>query len=350
MSIDGAVQKQVSSHRSPGTATLAARGVWITWEHQRRNEGIASALGVPFHEFDLKRGRLVRYAMSLAKTWRTFSSSRPEVVFVQNPSIVLTIAALVYGRLRGIQVVVDAHNVALAPLARSARSPLGALYRLVVRRADLTIVTNDRLASMVTSAGGHPFVLPDRIPDFRPVPPRMKLTGRYKVLFICTFASDEPYREVIKAARQLDPAVTVYVTGNPKQRRGELEAIAPPNVVFTGFVPESEYVALLQAADVVMDLTTREDCLVCGAYEGIAAQRPLILSDTMATRAHFDRGVRYTDNSADDLARAVRDVLRSADAYRSAICQLRVRLTSDWNGRVQKLIGHVDHLAQRRRD
>jgi glycosyltransferase involved in cell wall biosynthesis len=326
--------------------TLRARAVWVSWEHQRRNQGIASALGVPFHEIDLKHGRFARYALSLLKTWRMLRSERPSVIFVQNPSIVLAIAALIYGRLQGVKIVVDAHNVALVSLERSSRSPLAALYRLAVRCADLTVVTNNRLATLVSTAGGRPFVLPDRIPEFPPAPQLERSAGEHSVLFICTFASDEPYREVIEAARQLDSRITVYITGNPKHRRAELKAIAPSNVIFTGFVSEEDYVALLQTVDVVMDLTTRADCLVCGAYEAVAAERPLILSDNRATRAYFDRGVRYTDNSAVDLARAVREVLHSADSQQLAIRELKSRLKTEWSNQLKAFISRLENIVE----
>jgi glycosyltransferase involved in cell wall biosynthesis len=336
---------EIDARHNGGDARLQTPAIWITWEHQRRNEGIASALGIPFHEFDFTCGRIKRYALSLVKTWRALRSRRPAVVFVQNPSVVLTLTAIFYGWLTNAKVVVDAHNVALVSLATRARSPLSLLYRGIVRWADLTIVTNDALAESVNSGGGRAFVLPDRIPEFPAAPRPAHLRGRHRVLFICTFAADEPYLQVIEAARRLEPDTVVYITGNPKHRRAELEAMAPQNVIFTGFVPEEEYIALLHAVDVVMDLTTRADCLVCGAYEGLAAERPLILSDNVATRAYFDTGVRYTDNSVDDLAQAVRDVFHSTDTQRLAVRDMKSRLIGDWTDRVRFLIQHVDGMT-----
>ena len=104
-------------------------------------------------------------------------------------------------------------------------------------------------------------------------------------------------------------------------------------MIFTGFVPEDEYLALLQGADAIIDLTTREDCLVCGGYEGVAVERPLILSDTAAIRSYFSDGVRYTDNSADDLEARDHRGLASANSRRDAIRRLKQRLIADWDDR-----------------
>ena len=79
---------------SRARATLAPSAVWITWEQQRRNAGVAAALDVPLYECALRYRGLRRYAVSLAWTFRLLRERRPEVVFVQNPSIVLALAAI----------------------------------------------------------------------------------------------------------------------------------------------------------------------------------------------------------------------------------------------------------------
>src|SRR4051812_44082967 len=153
---------------SRALATLAPSAVWITWERQRRNAGVAGALGVPLYECNLKYGGLKRYAVSLAKTFWLLRGRRPEGVFVQKPSIVLALAAIAYCAVFGATVVVDAHNSALIPLAPSAPPLLRALYRFAVRHADFTIVSNERLEALVAAQGGSGLVLPDSIPQLPP--------------------------------------------------------------------------------------------------------------------------------------------------------------------------------------
>ncbi len=319
-------------------AVILPDAVWITWENQRRNHGIANALSVPLSVFDIKGSRIARYLKALWLTGKVIAERKPKIVFVQNPSIVLAFAAVTVGRWAGITVVVDAHNAAIIPLQSPSRSMLWRVARYIVRQARLTIVTNASLAKVVDAAGGRGFVLPDRIPEL-PAPaaatPRLP---KGSVLFICSFASDEPFTEVIAAARSLDPAVRVYITGNPRHRLAELKAQSPPNVVFTGFVPEDEYIAMLHSADVIVDLTSRDDCLVCGAYEGVAAERPLILSGSAAIRAYFSQGVRYTDNTSHDLADAVREALADGDKMRAELRQLKSRLTREWNRQRMELV------------
>jgi hypothetical protein len=115
--------------------------------------------------------------------------------------------------------------------------------------------------------------------------------------------------EVIRAAQDLDPETAIYITGRPKQDAEELRYLAGKNVVLTGFLPETDFISLLHAVDVVIDLTTRENCLLQGAYEAVAAEKPMVLSGTAALRVHFNKGACFTNNTADDVARQINDAL-----------------------------------------
>jgi len=320
-----------------------AGAAWITWEHQRRNISVSSGLGVPLFELAFTGGRLKRYAKALLATARVLATVKPSVVFVQNPSIVLALTAVVWGRLRGRLVIVDAHNAGLLPLdGRSALLTRAAAF--VSRHASLTIVSNAALMPIVDSYGGRPFVLADPIPELPAGVLPAPESGRLRVLFICTYASDEPYAAVVEAARRFTADAEIYITGRLKVEHEELRQSAPPNVVFTGFVPEDRFIGLLHAADVVMDLTTRDNCLVCGAYEGVAAGKPLILSDSRATREYFSRGVVYTDNTPGSIEQCLREALAERERLAAEIAELRSRLVDDWNGRSEILKREIAKL------
>jgi len=328
-------------------AKMKGRGLWVTWEHQRRNHGIAQALGVPLLELDIKETPVLRYAISLWRTLRALGAHRPDVLFAQNPSLVLALLSVVWGRCTQTLVVVDAHNAAIAPLTAGRRGLLPFLARFIIRRASLTIVTNRRLADAVIAEGGRPAVLPDRIPVFAPRP-LMERSGR-TVLFVCTFAADEPYMEVLEAAKRIDHDITIYVTGNPGRLMETVRAAAPANVVFTGFVPENDYVDYLHRVDVVMDLTSRDDCLVCGAYEAVAALKPMVLSGSQVTRDYFSEGAVFTDNSVASLKEAIEEALKRNSELRSQVEALRNRLVSDWRGHLSRLVSSVHSSRSRLR-
>ena len=166
-------------------------------------------------------------------------------------------------------------------------------------------------------------------------------------MFVCTYAPDEPYGRVFEAARRLGEGVRVYTTGNPKGQRDALRALAPANVVLTGFVSEDEYVGLMRACDLIVDLTTQPDCLVCGAYEAVAAGKPLVLSDSIASRAYFSSGVVYCDNSIEGIEAAIRTGLAERDRLAAEIATLGERLAVDWTERRDRLVVLLSGLSRR---
>lgn len=149
------------------------------------------------------------------------------------------------------------------------------------------------------------------------------------MLFICTWAGDEPYFEVIKAAEQINNNITIYITGNHKKAPNIEQGNVPKNVQLTGFISNAEFDQLLWDVDIIMDLTTREDCLVCGAYEAIAVEKPLILSNMKALKTHFPN-MEYTENTAADIARSIDFATKNASRLATNSKELKTNLTKKW--------------------
>jgi hypothetical protein len=318
--------------------------IWITWESQRRNRELSSALGVRLYEYadiDAMEGRGGKYLKGLARTMRLISREGPSLVFCQNPSLVLASYLVSMKKPAGFKVCVDAHNAGLFP--REGRSsPLMAVSRYVQRFADLTIVTNEGLAAHVRKNGGRPFILPDRIPAV-PDTGRVELQGRFNLLFICSYAEDEPCELVFEAARGLGD-VCIYVTGNCS-KKGICREGLPPNVVLTGYLPEDLYFRMLNSVDGTIDLTTRQDCLVCGAYESVGAHKPQILSDTSALRGCFHKGAVYTGHSVEALRDAIRELRERAGTLQDEARELKRELVARWELQKAALMVHLEELV-----
>lgn len=303
--------------------------IWITWEIQRRNRTLSNRLDAELNELVFKGSKYLRYPVLIARTALTILRERPSVLFVQNPSMALALFAVSSRWLFRSPVVVDAHNAGVFPF-EGAKPWANRLTRFILKKADLTIVTNSSLADYVRSAGGRPQVLPDPLPEIRMPDKRAPLKGKRNVLFICTYAKDEPYLEVIRAASMLGPDICVYISGNPKGKEKSFSHLLPSNAVLTGYLPEDEFVSLFNSVDAVVDLTTREDCLVCGAYEAVAMEKPMVLSGTRTLKKYFSMGAVYTDNSAEDLAKKIKDALENAGDLSEQAKRLKRLLVTDW--------------------
>jgi glycosyltransferase involved in cell wall biosynthesis len=301
--------------------------VWVSWERHRRTRELCAAMNGSLREIVTQRQGVRKYAVLAAVTAWHLIRERPRVLFVQCPSVVLACWAIVLRPLVRYHLVVDLHNAAVRP-AQDAGLLYRAVLRWIHRRSDLAVVTNARLREDVEAAGGQAIVLPDKLPRVGEAATEQQSDA---VVFVCTFASDEPYTAVFAAAGLLPASIAIAVTGRPPANETEMIRLAPPNVRFTGFLPESSYLELLQGAAIVMDLTSREDCLVCGAYEAVALGKPLVTSDTKALRDYFCFGTVYVKHDPAAIAEGIRRALTDRAQLVSGMAALKHRLNDSWD-------------------
>jgi len=312
--------------------------VWITWENQRRSVELAECFGC--HLFIItpcrlfSRNRLLRYLESAFQTLWVLLKAKPRVVFVQNPSMVLTLLSIPLSKILRFFLVVDRHtNFKLEQI--TTPSLFWRLFvfisRLTVKYSDLTIVTNDFLAELVEQYGGRSYVLQDKIPDMS-LAVFKQLRGKQNIVFVSTFSADEPLDEVIRAAQLIDKEVIIYVTGKPTQKYVSMskEPDFPVNIVFTGFLTEADYQSLLLSADVLLVLTINEHTLTCGTYEGIALGKCQVISDTRALREYFTRGMVYVDPLAESIAAGMTKALEEKTFLENEVKLLKKELTLNW--------------------
>lgn len=311
--------------------------IWITWENQRRNRELSSALNAglfEFKEIDGIKNPVKKYTLGLLKTIQPLIRERPSLVFCQNPSLVLSAFLVTLRKFSRLKVIVDAHNAGLFP--KEGKSYLlGLLSRYIQRNADITLVTNQGLLDHVEQNGGKGFILQDRIPAIPEMLPR-KLGEGFNLLFICSYGEDEPYESVFEAAQAVGAGIQIHVTGNYRKKNID-PASVPGNVRLLGYVSEEEYVILLNSVDATIDLTTRENCLLCGAYETVAVEKPQILSGTKELRSYFRVGAVYTDNTASSLVDCIKELIDEKDRLEQETRALKPVLQQEWEERRRAL-------------
>jgi len=285
-----------------------AERLWITWENQRRNRTLSSHVDAKLYEMDLDAPWWVRYPVVVLKTIVIVIKENPRFIFSQNPSLVLALLSVLIASISRKKLIIDSHNAGLFPLEGKSKA-LNWISSKVCEWTDLTIVSNPDLKNYVESKGGQAIVIPDPIPDIEYPSDGIRLGGGFNILYVCSWAPDEPYYEVIKAAALLEDDCRIYISGDYKGRLGELDIPLPDNIELTGYIPDEQYVRYLAACDAVMALTQRENCLLCGAYEGVAAGKPVIITDTQALREYFSSGCIYTENNAAAIAAAIRKIM-----------------------------------------
>jgi glycosyltransferase involved in cell wall biosynthesis len=329
MSLVNEISSNGSRATSPAVYPLERRNaLWVSWNIHRRTTGLCAAWDLPLHIIRSERKGVRRWVEQAVDTLKLLRHHKPEILFVQNPSLALTVLAISTRRLFGYYLVVDAHNEGVRPFDRPGAF-VGWLTRRLLKSADVTIVTNAALATDVSVAGGRPLVLPDSLP----VPPALPATPRViegapHVAVIASFRSDEPIAAILAAAATM-PEIRFAFSGDARRfRKNSVEL--PPNVRFTGFLLDRVYWQLLAQAGVICDLTLKPDCLVCGAYEGLALAKPMVLSDNPPTREIFRPAAVLTGSRPDEIARALRSALEERERLEANASELREAYRARW--------------------
>jgi glycosyltransferase involved in cell wall biosynthesis len=169
-----------------------------------------------------------------------------------------------------------------------------------------------------------------------PEVPAKSFGDGFHVLAIATFAADEPFREIIEAARELPSKYTIHFTGDPRKVQDRMEGV-PSNVEFLGFLPENEYWSAVLGCDAVLDLTLMPDCLVCGAYEALAAEKPMVLSDNSASREIFGDVAVFTAPNSPSIRDALIAVEAELPVIRKRAPTVRQAYERSWGDAVARL-------------
>lgn len=268
---------------------------------------------------------LFKYFDQSWKTLRTLFRERPKVVFVMTPPVIACIPVWIYATLTKARYVIDAHSGAL--LDPRWRSTLF-LHRFFSSRATTTILTNQYLQTMLGDPGVRTTIVTD-VPVYFPEPAQVKLSGDARITLINTFTRDEPLEIFLRAADQL-PEIHFYVTGPLSGLTETILKIKPPNVEFTGFLPDADYVGLLLGSDAIVCLTTLPHTMQRGAYEAVYLGKPVIMSNTDLLRTAFPKGCVHVENTADNIVAGIKEMEKNLGKYQAEIQELRVEKLERW--------------------
>ena len=295
------IGREIESCPANGLSKLAV----VAWApYNRRSQLLAKQLGADLHmihflKYQSPRYAPIKYPLQMIKTLKLLWQTQPDVVIAQNPPFLCGLAVYLYERFRPVRYVLDWHTAAFS----AAWNWAAPVQRFLARKAEVNIVTDSHWRSLINSWGGMATILIDIPADFPP-PQMYPVRGDFAVAMVNIFAPDEPLETVIEVATGL-PDVHFYVTGDKTRKPKIFLESAPPNVTFTGFVPDNEYIALLSSVDVVMSLTTRNHTMQRGGCEALWLGQPLITSDWPLLKETFHRGTVHVPNTVSGIRAGV---------------------------------------------
>ncbi len=313
--------------------------VWISWHKVPRSQNIAKFLNVPLHEYYENDNILKRHFYSSFWTIRFLFNNKPDIIYLHYSYLLLFIV-VVYKKIisKKTVIIADCHNKAL-------RRKIGGLALVIYEKikkysfknTDIAIITNKGLISDIEPYSKNFFILPDKIPDFD-FNTVIKKNETYCV-YISTFSVDEPLVEVIEAFNILGNKVNLYWTGN--KNKAPIDKIdIPNNIKFTGYLEYTDYYKLISNADCLLLLTTENDCLQCGAYEGLNAGIPLVISENNASREYFGDSAVYVKIDEESIACVVLKAIENQEIMRINSKKIKELRKNEFKN-------HIDLLKQK---
>ena len=316
-----------------------SRIVFLVWDRRSiRAYGISKHIGASLHflSFSPRIGRPVLFI----KTLQILRKERPRIIICQSPPITCAFIAMVYkslfARISKPKILIDVHTGAISrPWSKN-------VSRLIMKHASVNIVINKEQQNLLIQKYKiRPIVLEDPIPDFTDILLSAKKQEGYKieqkaifsVAVISSFAYDEPLQIVFDAALQL-PDVYFYITGDKKNAAKKILIKKSDNVIITGFLDYNTYVDLLRKVDVIMDLTTENTSMVAGAYEAVALEQPLILTNWIPLKRYFNKGTIYINNSSDDIRKAIMVAMTKKEELSKEMHQLKIERMKEWKEKI----------------
>ncbi len=321
------------------------KAIWLTWERQVRNRSLADLLNIPLYEIDIGGSRIHRYFQSIKLTLRIIKKHQPDIVFHQNPSMVLAVVMAFLKLFFKYKLIVDCHNAAVFPFEGRSRFFNG-LAKLVGKHADLLVVHNKAVAKKVDTWQANTEVLADPLP----IPKQAALDDVNSnkdlyILYICSWSDDEPYTQVIETGRMLEKSKSsckIYITGKIPDQIRLLKL--PSNIILTGFLAYEKYLSLLVNSAMVMALTERNNSLNCGGYEALAYEKPCILSDTKVLRNVFNKPFVFTENNAQSIFTAIEQSIALKNELQLEMKQRKSQYLAEYRCVFDKFVESVNRL------
>ncbi|HKF77290.1 MAG TPA: glycosyltransferase [Candidatus Dormibacteraeota bacterium] len=309
------------------TQAAPARTLAVAWaDHQPRTSALAAALDgeAAFVTSRLPRGPAtapLRYLSAALRTWRLLERRRPSRVVVVIPPVVAPLVAGLWCWARRRPLVADCHTGAFHSRRWAWARPL---YRRLLPRCRVVLVHTDEALALVRAWGGPGLLLPDDLPDPDGAgPPRPEATST--VLVAGSLDENEPVADTLAAAA-LAPEVEFRITGDPGRLAPALQRSAPPNVVFTGFLPHPAFLAEMREAGAVAVFSIDPHIMNRAAFEAVGLGRPLVLSDLGGLRRRFGAAALFAPDRPEAMADAVRQALAGRRALTARSRDLAVEL------------------------
>lgn len=248
--------------------------VFIAWRVlSRRTADLAKELGLRLRVF--KDGP--PYLKAYHDTKNYIRATRPNLVFAQLPQGPLLYLLAKLKKEINFFLVVDVHTAFLVYDSWKGWI-LNWPFKKYLKKADLILVHNESVLDLLpTHLKRKAMVLYD------PMPRIDAGTGTQLSNFIVFPASwhrDEPIEFILEEYIKSETSFKIIITGKPKKNKIIKKYGVTDKIIFSGYLPNSQYFDLLAKARCVIAATTREYTMLSAIWEALSLDKPLLVSKT----------------------------------------------------------------------
>jgi glycosyltransferase involved in cell wall biosynthesis len=304
------------------------KSYFLVWPKEYKlSEHLGEKLGIKLKLIQAKNSNsffLIRY---LSQTWRTLTwlfKEKPRFVYIQNPPLLPGLIAYFYSFFNEhFQYALDHHSVFFRskkwksfhflakPIAKKA------LINSAHNKYDLEILKNWQV-----KATEMQFINPQYAKKNLNQPLKNKnwqaaiKKSKASIFMVNRFAeNDDDYLTVIETAKN-NPDWLFFITGNPQKAKDLSFEKLPLNLILTGYLKHPEFLKLMQACDIVLCLTLRENTVLWSIREALALNKVFITSETLALKDYFSQIAIFTQNkSPKDLEAKIKIAFKNPKKY-----------------------------------
>jgi len=224
------------------------------------------------------------YIQGFYDTFLKYLKERPSTLILQLPQGPLLLEGVLLKKNFNCKIVADVHTGFVYGHTLKGLI-INKHFNKLLNYVDLVIVHNNEILHML-----HPSIIAKTEVVYDPwmflhSTEQPSSNDKYLV-FPASFSPDEPLLEVLSAVNEYKK-IKVVITGN-YYRNPSLLRFSSSHVEFTGFLNRQDYEKLLVNSSGVITGTKDEYTLMMSAWEAVAFQKPLILSEPKTLRNMFD--------------------------------------------------------------
>ena len=287
-----------------------------------------------------------RYLLMAIKTFQKFCSEKPKVIIAQNPPVFLPLIGWIYCVLTGCKLIIDHHCIWSVKVIRHPvlHDVIKALEAFIVKRAKLNTSPHDVWTNMLRNFGRvNALTVIDYV--WAVNPRKMSRTAFCKTKYLVVYPGGSGVEErpdlAVKAVQELDE-VTLVITGKKQYLKAVL-SFESARIVFSGFVPRSDYYGILEASDVVLNLSEEPYTIPHFIYEAIALSKPVISSPDKAVQENFDSYLPILESiNIKDVKTEIMDVLGNLDLWTEKACLLQKKLRDKRETQIKILKDNIE--------